>query len=181
MDEVGRGPLAGPVVAAAVLLPRDESLPWLSQVRDSKLLSDAKRRELSSSLSQFPHGFGLVSQETIDREGILTATRLAMKQAIEALIPQPDFVLIDALRLPDLGLPQRGLIKGDCLCLSIASASILAKVHRDTWMEQADVLYPGYGFARHKGYGTEEHLAALRRLGPCPLHRHSFAPVKLLL
>lgn len=183
IDEVGRGPLAGPVVAAAVVLPLDERPSWLRRVRDSKQLTALERERLFACIQQgaIVTGTGIVSAEVIDAEGIVAATRLAMRLAVEHLHLAPDFLLIDAIRLPDLDLPQRGIIKGDNLSLSIAAASIVAKVTRDRLMVEMDSLFPGYGLARNKGYPTPEHLARLHRLGACAIHRRSFAPVREVL
>lgn len=180
VDEVGRGPLAGPVMAAAVVLPPRLKAPWVKQVRDSKLLTPKRRETLCRHIEEsgIANAVGLVSSEEIDRIGIAPATRLAMQQAVSKLTQTPDFLLIDALKLPAVKLPQKAVVDGDSLCLSIACASIVAKVTRDHLMEEMDALYQGYGFAANKGYGTAEHLAALGRLGPCPIHRRSFAPVR---
>ena len=180
VDEVGRGALAGPVVAAAVILPLDIKARWLKQVRDSKQLSPVKRELLLPYIQRaaVSVGIGWSGQEIIDARGIVAATRLAMKSAIEQLSPPPQYLLIDYMRLPDVTLPQKGIIHGDCLCLSIACASIVAKVARDRLMVKMDGIYPGYGLARHKGYATEEHFACLQRLGPCPIHRRTFQPLK---
>jgi ribonuclease HII len=179
IDEVGRGALAGPVVAAAIVLPKALKVPWLAQVRDSKELTPARRERLFAPIQEVARavGIGVVPAEAIDALGIVAATRLAMSQAIEQLSPPPDFLLIDALKLPALALPQKALVRGDKLCLSISCASIVAKVTRDRMMREMDGRYPGYGFARHKGYGTGGHLSSLRELGACPIHRRSFAPV----
>jgi len=183
IDEAGRGPLAGPVVAAAVILSLGKLAPWLRHVRDSKQLTPKAREALFHQIMSdaIATGVGVVSPSFIDTQGIMAATRLAMSQAIQALAPGPDFLLIDAVSLPALDLPQRNIIYGDSLCLSIAAASILAKVTRDRLMVMADELYPGYRFADHKGYATEAHLNCLRRLGPCLIHRTSFAPVREVL
>jgi len=180
IDEVGRGALAGPVVAAAVILPCGINTPWLDQVRDSKLLSPAKRELLFHNIHQIAISIGisLAPSEIIDTQGIITATRLAMKLAIEQLSPPPESLLIDYMRLPEVPLPQKGITNGDRLCFSIACASIIAKVARDRLMIELDRTYPGYGLAQHKGYGTEKHLSCLRQLGPCPIHRQSFKPVR---
>jgi ribonuclease HII len=180
VDEAGRGPLAGPVVAAAAILPRRLRGSWVDLVRDSKQLSARQREEAAAGLreSAVAIGIGTASVEEIDRVNILRATMQAMRRAVAALSPAADYLLIDALRLPGVALPQRGIIHGDALCRSIAAASIIAKTHRDALMEELDARYHGYGFAQHKGYGTAEHLAALRRLGPCPAHRLGFAPVR---
>ncbi|MCW5864072.1 MAG: ribonuclease HII [Anaerolineae bacterium] len=183
VDEAGRGALAGPVFAAAVVLPLDDPhLPAaLRDVRDSKLLSAAARERLFPIICDRAVAFGVGQADaaTIDRVNILAATRLAMAAAIHALTPAAAALLIDGpIRLAAVALPQRGVIGGDRLSLSIAAASILAKVSRDRHMIALDARYPDYGFARHKGYGTAEHLAALAALGPCPEHRLSFAPLR---
>ncbi len=180
VDEVGRGPLAGPVVAAAVVLAPASDFRWLFHVRDSKELDPAKRGELARYIwkDAFAAGVGFVSHAAIDRIGIAEATRQAMLRAIGELRWRPQHLLIDALKLPACSLPQKGIIDGDATCISIASASIIAKVARDRYMEGRDGKFSGYGFARNKGYATREHLAALRRLGPCEIHRRSFAPVR---
>ena len=182
LDEAGRGAWAGPVVAAAVMLPPNDagSLVRLAGVNDSKLLT-AKRREalLESVLAQaVAVGVGAVPSAEIDAQGIVPATRKAMALALQSLSPAADCLLIDYLTLPDQSLPQKSLPKGDAVVLSIAAASIVAKVSRDRMMIDLDALYPGYGFARHKGYGTPEHRAALGKLGPCAIHRRSFAPLR---
>lgn len=179
VDEVGRGCIAGPVVAAAVILPFPSELPWLSQVRDSKQLTPAKRQAIFSLArdAEIPTGLGMVHNTVIDEHGIVKATQLAMKQAINRLPITPDYILIDAMTLPEISTPQQNIIHGDCLSLSIACASIMAKVSRDEYMVQQDNLYPGYGLARHKGYGTRDHISSLEELGPSPIHRLSFAPV----
>jgi ribonuclease HII len=180
IDEVGRGALAGPVVAAAVILPSSMNAPWLDQIRDSKLLSPMRRELLFHHLHEavISVGIGVARHEIIDAWGIVKATQLAMKLAIEQLLPPPECLLIDYMRLPRVKLPQKGITNGDELCFSIACASIMAKVARDQMMRELDGIYPGYGLARHKGYGTEEHFSCLRRLGPSPIHRQSFRPVK---
>ncbi len=180
IDEAGRGALAGPVVAGAVILPHLYYPPWLKLVRDSKELSPEKREFLFDLIRKeaLAVGTGIVSPGIIDDINILQATLLAMKQAVEKLPKTPHFLLIDRLTLPGCAIPQMGVTRGDKLCLSIACASIVAKVTRDRIMEEFDEAYPGYGFARHKGYGTREHISCLQRLGPSPVHRLSFAPVK---
>jgi len=180
IDEVGRGALAGPVVAAAVILPCQIDMPWLNQVRDSKQLSPAKRQLLFGHIYEvaISVGIGMVRHEVIDDQGIVKATRLAMKLAIDHLSPPPESLLIDYIRLPEVLLPQKGITNGDELCLSIACASIVAKVTRDRLMVELDKIYPGYGLTDHKGYGTKVHLSCLYRLGPSPIHRQSFRPVK---
>ena len=179
IDEVGRGPLAGPVTAAAVILPTGLKEPWLAEIRDSKLLTPRARETLSAKLHEVATalGIGMASPTEIDQCGIVPATRLAMSRALAKLPISPDCLLIDALRLPDVDLPQQSLIHGDMICISIAAASIVAKVHRDRLMEEMDLLYSGFGLARNKGYATPEHLMQLERLGPSPIHRYSFAPV----
>jgi ribonuclease HII len=180
IDEAGRGALAGPVVAAAVILPSGISASWFKDVKDSKLLAPAKREFLFHHIHEIAIsvGIGLTPHHLIDSHGIVRATRLAMKQAIEKLSPPPQSLLIDYLRLPEVKLPQKGITNGDNLCFSIACASIIAKVARDQLMVEFDSVYPGYGLARHKGYGTRQHLACLSKLGPCPIHRRSFRPVR---
>ncbi len=181
IDEVGRGPLAGPVVAAAVILPaKIKRTPWVDGVRDSKLLSSIQRERLFEQIKgiSISYGVGMISSQQIDIQGIAKATRLAMKQAVEQLVPKPDFLLIDYVKLPEVQIHQKGVIEGDSTCFSIACASIIAKVTRDRLMVELDSLYPGYGLASHKGYGTKEHIDCLKRLGPCPIHRRSFQPVK---
>ena len=183
IDEVGRGPLAGPVVAAAVILPCGIDAPWLNLVNDSKQLSQSRRELLFHHIHEVATGIGigLVQSEVIDDLGIVKATRLAMKLAIDQLWPPPESLLIDYMSLPEVRLPQKGITKGDSLCFSIACASIIAKVTRDHLMIELDRTYPGYGLTHHKGYGTREHFACLRRLGPSPIHRRSFKPVKDML
>ena len=180
VDEVGRGPLAGPVVAAAVVLPNDIETHWLGRVRDSKQLPKTMREILFKHIQEDAAGIGVgcVESPLIDEAGIVAATRMAMKLAIEQLRPLPDYVLIDHITVPEVRLPQKGITKGDTISLSIACASIIAKVARDYMMEEYEGMYPGYGFGRNKGYGTPEHLACLRNLGPCPIHRRSFQPVR---
>ena len=180
IDEVGRGALAGPVVAAAVILPHHIDAPWLSLVKDSKQLSPAKRELLFHHIHRIAVaiGIGLAGCEVIDARGIIKATQLAMKLAIDQLSPPPETLLIDYMRLPEVKLPQKGITNGDSLCFSIACASIIAKVTRDHLMMELDRAYPGYELAHHKGYGTKEHLACLYRLRPSPIHRQSFKPVK---
>jgi ribonuclease HII len=180
IDEAGRGALAGPVVAAAVIMPCHIKAPWLNQVRDSKQLSSAKREYLFHNIQEtaISVGTGTVPAETIDTQGIVKATRLAMKLAINQLSPPPQSLLIDYMLLPDVSLPQKGITNGDSLCFSIACASIIAKVTRDHFIIQLDSVYPGYRLAKHKGYGTKEHLSCLCQLGPSPIHRQSFRPIK---
>lgn len=180
IDEAGRGPLAGPVVAAAIILPLDEKPSWLSLVRDSKQLTLSQRETVFGYMveSGVTLGVGVVSHEVIDERGIASATKLAMRYAIEQLPTRPDYLLIDYVRLPAVRIPQKSVIDGDSICFSIAAASIVAKVTRDRLMVELDSQFPGYGLAQHKGYGTREHLEALRKLGPCPIHRKTFEPVK---
>ena len=173
MDEAGRGPLAGPVVAAAVIL--DPSVKILG-VDDSKKLSPAKRQRLRQDIEEkaLAVSVGIVDVETIDRVNILEATKLAMKKALEGLNPRAEIVLIDALTLPDLIIAQYPIVKGDSLSVSIAAASIVAKETRDDMMRAYGELYPEYGLAKHKGYGTRDHIEAIRTYGASPLHRKSF-------
>ncbi len=180
IDEAGRGALAGPVVAAAIILPHHIDAPWLKQVKDSKQLSPSRREVLFHQIHQIAIsvGIGMASQEIIDTRGIIKATRLAMKLAIDQLSPPPESLLIDYMLLPEVLLPQKGITHGDSCCFSIACASIMAKVARDQLMLELDKAYPGYGLAQHKGYGTMEHFACLYRLGPSSIHRKSFHPVR---
>ena len=173
VDEAGRGPLAGPVCAAAVILPKGLVLPGLN---DSKKLTDKKRRELFPMIKEqaIAYGIGLASHEEIDGINILQATYLAMERAIAQLEGKADFALIDGNRAKDFGLPVRTVVKGDSLSASIAAASVLAKVTRDDMMLELAKTYPGYDFEIHKGYGTKAHYAALTELGACPIHRMSF-------
>jgi ribonuclease HII len=166
-------------MAAAVVLPLSADLPWLRLVRDSKQLSPKQRERVFDLVQRagIPFGLGSVPHATIDEVGIVQATRMAMAQAVESLPSRPDFLLVDALSLPEVDLPQKGIIRGDQLSFSIACASIVAKVSRDRQMMELDGMYPGYGLARHKGYGTRQHLQCLGQLGPCAIHRRSFAPV----
>ncbi len=173
IDEVGRGPLAGPVCAAAVILPKDHPVLYLN---DSKKLSEKKREELFEVLQKEAVSIGVAfeSPEVIDRINILQATYSAMRKAVAQLDPQPDCTLNDAVTIPGLAVRQVPIIKGDAKSVSIAAASIIAKVTRDRLMEEYDAVYPQYHFAKNKGYGTAEHIAALREYGPCPIHRRSF-------
>lgn len=173
VDEAGRGPLAGPVAAAACIL--DPKRPVYG-VNDSKKLSAAKRAKLYDQIIRQALSWHvvLIDEMEIDRRNILGATRLAMLQAVSGLDLRPDLLLVDAVNLDDAALPVWPIVRGDAQSVSIAAASILAKVTRDRKMEEYDRLYPGYGFARHKGYGTREHYEALLRLGPCPIHRRTF-------
>ena len=180
VDEAGRGPLAGPVVAGAVVIPPDLRAPWIARLRDSKQLTPRARSALYEHIRQSPAGWaaGVVSNADVDRLGIASATREAMLKAVGGLPSRPDFVLVDGLPVDQGGLPSRALVRGDSRCLSIAAASIVAKVTRDAIMLEEHARYPDYGFDSHKGYPTPEHLDRLRRLGPCPIHRRSFAPVR---
>lgn len=173
VDEAGRGPLAGPVCAAAVILPPKLEIPGLN---DSKKLTDKKRRELYEIITSeaVSYGIAFASETEIDQINILQATFLAMERALSQLTPKPELALIDGNRARDFGLPVRTIVKGDSLSASIAAASILAKVSRDRLMEACDETYPQYGFAVHKGYGTKRHYAALEQYGPCPIHRQTF-------
>ncbi|BFU93826.1 MAG: Ribonuclease HII [Nitrospira sp.] len=180
LDEAGRGPLAGPVVAAAVILP---SRCRLVGVDDSKQLTETERNHLFILITQraVAIGIGSASHEEIDRVNILEATRLAMYRAVAAVSPVPDCLLVDAVSLPGSTLPVRSIIKGDALSVSIAAASIVAKVTRDRLMAEYHALYPQYNFLSHKGYGTEEHRQRLAEHGPSAIHRRTFAPVAQVL
>ena len=173
IDEVGRGPLAGPVVACAAILPTDH---LILELNDSKKLSEKKRERLFEVLRNeaVAFAFGSASPERIDEINILQATYEAMREAIGGLSLRPDVLLNDAVTIPGVEIPQIPIVGGDGKSVSIAAASILAKVTRDRLMAEYDTVYPGYGFAKNKGYGTAEHIAALKRLGPCPIHRRSF-------
>ena len=175
VDEVGMGPLAGPVVAAAVILPERVDLPGLD---DSKRVAPAARERIAAAIRSqaLAIGIGAVGPAELDRLNVHRAGLEAMRRAVLALGPTPDHLLVDARIVPGIGCPQTPLVRGDARDGSIAAASIVAKVHRDAIMRRLEEQYPGYGFGRHMGYGTPEHLAALRRLGPCPEHRRSFAP-----
>ena len=180
VDEVGRGPLAGPVVAAAVVLfPPPEACRWIERVRDSKLLSARQREKLAAHIiaEALAVGVGVVPHDAIDRDGIVGATHDAMLLALRELVHQPDFILVDGRERLPIATGQRAIIKGDRSVRSIAAASIVAKVHRDRIMQEMEQAYPGWGFGQHKGYGTAQHLEALLRLGPSPVHRRSFSPL----
>jgi ribonuclease HII len=177
VDESGRGPLAGPVVAAAVIPGNDLKFKI---IKDSKQLSSTRREKFRDLIcsSSTKWAIGVVEPEIVDKINILQATFLAMRKAIGSLEIKPDMVLVDGqFIIPDFGIEQKAIIKGDTKELSIAAASILAKTHRDLLMDRLEEKYPGYGFSRHKGYGTEEHIRMLEKLGPCPVHRKSFRPV----
>jgi ribonuclease HII len=181
LDEAGRGAWAGPVYAAAVVLPLVDEVPdALREIRDSKTLS-ARQREAAFeqiSASALALGIGWATAEEIDARGIVPATRLAMRRALKALDVTADALIIDALALPTVPLPQRYFPRADALSLSVAAAGIVAKVSRDRWMAaDAECDFPGYGFAQHKGYGTAKHRTALNDLGPCPIHRQTFRPI----
>jgi ribonuclease HII len=184
LDEAGRGTWAGPVVAASVILPYGESDlgARLAGVRDSKQLTPARREQLALRVQEhaLAWGVGVVPAPEIDRIGIVRATRQAMEQALKTLRPPAEALLIDHMSLPAVALPQHSLTHGDALVLSIAAASIVAKVFRDHLMRECERCFPGYGFAQHKGYGTAQHRAALGALGPCTLHRLTFAPLRAL-
>ena len=186
VDEAGRGPLAGPVVAAAVIFPDN----WLSlgidrrlrHLNDSKQLTEIQRENFFFILTAHPeirHAIAVVDEQTIDRINILQATHRAMNEALAQLQPPPEHVLVDGLLVQTLRFPQTALVGGDMRSYSIAAASVLAKVTRDRLMLQFDRQFPGYGFAEHKGYGTPRHFEAIGKLGPCPIHRRSFAPLKV--
>ncbi len=178
---MGRGPLAGPVVAAAVILPPDQYESCLPDLRESKKLTAGQRERFCQIIHKITLDVGIGSADVryIDKYNILEATRTAMRRALNNLNTCPNYVLIDAVALSNLPYKAQSIIRGDESCGSIAAASIVAKVYRDRLMIQFEEQYPGYGFVRNKGYGTPEHLAALMKLGPCPIHRVSFRPVRL--
>ncbi|MDE0080519.1 MAG: ribonuclease HII [Caldilineaceae bacterium] len=181
LDEAGRGALAGPVVAGAVILPENTRHAGLwAAVQDSKLLSPLRREELSVRIQEQAAAWSLgqASAAEIDARGIAPATRLAMRRAVQALLLRPDHLLLDWVQLKSLNLPQLSFTKGDLRIVSIAAASILAKVHRDRLLCQLHERYPAYGFHSHKGYAARTHLAAIEQLGPCPAHRRSFSPLR---
>lgn len=179
VDEAGRGPLAGPVYAACVILRESDPIAGLA---DSKVLSHERREELASQIRNRAVAWAVASAsvEEIDRINILRASLLAMRRAVEQLAIEPQEVLVDGLHCPEVRFPVRAIVDGDALVAEISAASILAKVARDALMVQLHELYPDYGFARHKGYSTPQHLEALQRFGVCPIHRRSFAPVRSL-
>lgn len=179
IDEAGRGPLAGPVVAAAVLMPLDSDL---IKVKDSKLLSEKQRETLFEKILEncLDHAVGVVESEIIDEINIYQASKLAMLRAVEGLRIKPDYILVDAMKV-ETKIPQKSLVKGDLTCYSIAAASIVAKVTRDRLMKDYHQKYPKYGFDSHKGYGTKDHLRALREYGPSEIHRFTYKPVYELL
>ena len=180
MDEAGRGPLAGPVVAAAVVLDRRR---FPQDVNDSKVLSEKTRQRLYSEImaTALAVGVGVVPPQVIDSQNIVRATLQAMSEAVAALELRPECVVVDGRDLPDLAAPVVGLVRGDSRCLSVAAASIVAKVTRDRIMHDLDPVFPGYDFGRNKGYGTRDHIAALARLGPTAIHRFSFQPLASLV
>ena len=174
IDEAGRGPLAGPVVVAAAIMPRDS---MIEGVNDSKKVSEKKREKLYDLITDeaIAYGVGIIDQKEIDRINILNATKEGLTMAVKELNPKPDLIIVDALSKIDTeGIPYKSIIKGDAKCYSIACASIIAKVTRDRIMRQWDEVYPQYGFIKHKGYGTAAHIAAIKEYGLCPLHRLSF-------
>jgi len=181
VDEVGRGPLAGPVVTAAVILSPND--PYLGQYRDSKKVAEKKRLKLYHHIRKHAVAYTvtMATVEEIDHLNILHATMLSMRRSVEGLAVRPVRVVVDGNRIPDLTMPAEAIIGGDDLVQEIAAASILAKVVRDRLMAMLDVRHPGYQLAKHKGYGTKVHMDALREHGPCPVHRRSFAPVAKLL
>ena len=184
IDEVGRGPLAGPVFAAAVILPPDPlACTPLLGLRDSKQLSPASREHWATKIKEIAlsWGIGSASAAEIDTIGIVPATQLAARRALESLLIDPEQLILDYMRIPGLEIPQISLVKGDQRSLTIAASSILAKTARDAECFELDQTYPGYGFAHNKGYGTPGHLAALIRLGPCPIHRYTFKPISQLI
>ena len=174
IDEAGRGPLAGPVVVACAVMPRDS---MIEGVNDSKKISEKKREELFEKITSeaISYGVGIIDQKEIDRINILNATKEGLTMAVKELSVRPDLIIVDALNNIDTeGIPYESIIKGDAKCYSIAAASIIAKVTRDRIMRQWDEIYPQYGFIKHKGYGTAAHISAIKEYGPCPLHRNSF-------
>jgi ribonuclease HII len=180
VDEAGRGALAGPVVAAAVILPEGARFKWLALVKDSKLLRAEVREDIFGLMRKcgVSFGVGVVGPSVIDSINILNATKKAMKMAVEQLADPPDYVLTDAVMLPGFSIPQKNIIKGDLTCLIISCASVVAKVTRDNIMLELHAQYPQYGFASHKGYGTSEHLENLQNHGACEAHRLTFGPVR---
>jgi ribonuclease HII len=181
VDEAGRGPLAGPVVAAACILPQNV---LFSHLNDSKQLTPELRDTLFAQIISHPgvhYGIGFIDVETIDRFNILQATFLAMRQAIASLPHPPDYLLIDGNQLPSLAVPAEAIVEGDGRSVSIAAASVLAKVTRDRLLVELDAQWPQYGFKQHKGYATAQHIQAIHKHGPCPIHRKSFDPIKSML
>jgi ribonuclease HII len=181
LDEAGRGAWAGPVYAAAVVLPTNNRVvDLLNGVRDSKRMTPLQRDRWRGCIQSAAIAWtiGSATHEEIDEMGILPTTYLAMLRALDELVYKPTYLLVDYIQIRGCACPQLSLPKGDCRSLSIAAASVLAKTARDAYMQEIDQCFPGYGFARHKGYGTAQHRAALVKLGPCPIHRHSFRPIK---
>lgn len=174
VDEAGRGPLAGPVVAGAVILKLDTII---IDLKDSKLLSEKKREAVYEQVikTAVSYAFDVVDKDYIDEHNILNATLFAMKNAVEKLSIKPDFILVDAVKIPDVVIPQEAVVHGDNKCACIAAASIIAKVERDRIMRNYDKIYPQYGFSRNKGYGTREHIDSIKKFGYCPIHRRSFS------
>lgn len=174
IDEAGRGPLAGPVVVAAAIMPRNS---MIEGVNDSKKVSEKKREELYEIITNeaIAYGVGIIDQKEIDQINILNATKKGLTQAVKELAVRPNVIIVDALtKIDTLGIPYKSIIKGDAKCYSISAASIIAKVTRDRIMRQWDEIYPQYGFLKHKGYGTAAHIQAIKEYGPCPLHRQTF-------
>ncbi|MDA1349508.1 MAG: ribonuclease HII [Chloroflexi bacterium] len=180
IDEVGRGPLAGPVMAGVVVFPPGLRGRWLRSVRDSKVLTAKQREDIVPRIrdTAIVAEVGSSSAAEVDEIGIVPATRLAIERALNSIPLLPQYLLLDALDLPAVNIPQKSIIGGDAKCVSIAAASIVAKVERDRLMAEADEQYPGYAFASNKGYGTAQHLRELRNRGPCEIHRFTFAPVR---
>jgi ribonuclease HII len=180
IDEVGRGPLAGPVMAGVVVFPPGLRGRWLRSVRDSKVLTAKQREDILPRIrdTAIVAEVGSSSAAEVDEIGIVPATRLAIERALDSIPLLPQYLLLDALDLPAVKIPQKSIIDGDAKCVSIAAASIVAKVERDRLMAEADEQYPGYAFASNKGYGTAQHLRELRERGPCEIHRFTFAPVR---
>ena len=175
IDEAGRGPLAGPVVVASVIMPHDS---MIEGVNDSKKVSEKKREELYEKIIEesISYGVGIMDHNEIDEYNILNATKMGLTNSLKELTVKPDLIVVDALnKIDTLGIPYKSIIKGDALCYSISAASIIAKVTRDRIMRQWDEVYPMYGFQKHKGYGTAAHIAAIKEYGLCPIHRKSFA------
>ena len=174
IDEAGRGPLAGPVVVASVIMPEDS---MIEGVNDSKKVTEKRREKLYDIILEeaISYGIGIIYQDEIDKINILQATKKGLTEAVEQMKIKPDLIMVDALTgIDTLGIPYKSIIKGDAKCYSISAASIIAKVTRDRIMREWDKVYPEYGFAAHKGYGTAKHIAALKEYGPCPIHRRSF-------
>ncbi len=168
------------MVAGVIVMPRDLTGRWVKDIRDSKVMTRKRREDVFAHLEENALGMqsGAASALEIDELGIVPATRLAMIRALDSLVLTPQFLLLDAFPLPGIDIPQSAIIKGDATCLSIAAASVVAKVTRDRMMAEQDAIFPGYDFAKNKGYGTSEHIRILKELGPCPIHRFSFEPIK---